>query len=99
MYNPEYDDRGKIFTKVISKVPVRVIIQTSMQLIRGNIHVKPEERLSDELNLEEEFLPVTNAVIYNLEGQILYEANFISINRTQIIWVLPSTEPLESLPK
>jgi hypothetical protein len=99
MYNPEYDDRGKIFTKVISKVPVRVIIQTSMQLIRGNIHVKPEERLSDELNLEEEFLPVTNAVIYSLEGQILYEANFISINRTQIIWVLPSTEPLESLPK
>ena len=99
MYNPEYDDRGKIFTKVISKVPVRVIIQTSMQLIRGNIHVKPEERLSDELNLEEEFLPVTNAVIYRLEGQILYEANFISINRTQIIWVLPSTEPLESLPK
>ncbi len=99
MYNPEYDERGKIFTKVVSKVAVSVVIQTTGQLIHGKIHVKPEERLSDELNLDEMFLPVTNAIIYNLEGQILYEANFLSINRSQIIWVLPAAEQLEPMPK
>ena len=99
MYNPDYDERGKIFTKVVSKIPVSVIIQTTGQLIHGKIHVKPEERLSDELNLDERFLPVTNAIIYNLDGQILYEANFLSINRSQIIWILPAAELLEPMPK
>ena len=99
MYNPEQDERGKIFTKVINKVPVSVIIQTSVQLIHGKIHVKPEERFSDELNSQENFLPVTNATIYSQEGQILYEANFMSINRSQIIWILPATELIEPLPK
>ncbi len=96
MYNPDYDERGKIFTKVVSKIPVSVIIQTTGQLIHGKIHVKPEERLSDELNLDERFLPVTNAIIYNLDGQILYEANFLSINRSQIIWILPAAELLRA---
>jgi hypothetical protein len=99
MYNPEYDERGKIFTKVISKVPVDVIIQTTIQLIHGKIHVKPDERLSDVLNLEEQFIPVTNAVIYSVEGQISYETNFLSINRGQIIWILPATELIEPMPK
>ena len=99
MYEPEYDERGKIFTKVISKVPVNVIIQTTIQLIHGKIHIKREERLSDELNLEENFLPVTNAVIYSLEGQLLYEVNFLSINRAQIIWIIPVTELPEPQPK
>jgi hypothetical protein len=97
MYNPEYDERGKIFTRVVNKVPVSVIIQTTVQLIHGKVHIKPEERLSDELNLEENFLPVTNAVIYNLEGKILYQANFLSINRAQVIWILPITELLEPM--
>jgi hypothetical protein len=95
MDHPEYDERGKIFTKVINKVPVDVIIQTTAQLIYGKIHVKPDERLSDEINYDLEFLPVTNAIVYSLEGKIMYEANFISINRAQIVWVLPNTELLE----
>ncbi len=99
MYNPDYDERGKIFTKVVSKIPVSVIIQTTGQLIHGKIHVKPEERLSDELNLDERFLPVTDVTIYSLDGQILYEANFLSINRSQVIWILPAAEILEPIPK
>jgi hypothetical protein len=99
MKNPEYDERGKIFTKVINKVSVNVVIQTTTQLIHGKIHVRPEERLSDELNQEENFLPVTNVVIYRSEGQIMYETNFLSINRAQIIWILPTAELLEPHPK
>ena len=99
MYNPEYDERGKIFTKVVSKVAVNVIIQTTGQLIHGKIHVKPEERLSDELNLEEKFIAVTNGVIYSLEGQILYEVNFLSLNRSQIIWIFPASELIEPKPE
>ena len=99
MNNSEYDERGKIFTRVINKIPVNVVIQTTTQLIYGKIHVRPEERLSDELNREGNFLPVTNIVIYGSEGQILYEANFLLITRAQIIWILPTAELIEQLPK
>jgi hypothetical protein len=97
--NDSFDARGKIFTKVISKMAVGVIIQTTKQIIHGNIHVMPEERLSDELNREGNYLPVTNAIVYNNEGKVLYEGNFLSINRTQIIWIIPVSELLEVGPK
>jgi hypothetical protein len=99
MNNPDFEERGKIFTRVVNKVPVNVIIQTTAQLIHGKIHVMPEERLSDELNREEKFLPVTNAVIYSLDGEVLYEANFLSINRNQITWIIPAADLLKPLPK
>ena len=99
MENSEYDERGKIFTRVVTKVSVNVVIQTTSQLIHGKIHVRPEERLSDELNKEGNFLAITNVVIYGSEGQIMYETDFLSINRAQIIWILPTADLIESLPK
>ncbi len=99
MENLEYDERGKIFTKVVNKVAVNVMIQTTTQLIHGMIHIKPDDRLSDVLNGEYSFLPLTDATIYSVEGRILYEANFLAINRSQIIWILPNAELTESQPK
>ncbi len=96
MYDPVFDDRGKIFSKVVSKEPLAVIIQTTKSLIRGSIHLHPEQRLSDELNLDEGFLPITSAVVYDQEGKILYESNFLSVSRSQIIWVLPCDDLRES---
>jgi len=95
----EFDERGKIFTKVVNKIPVDVIIQTTAQLIHGKVHIRPDGRISDELNLDDIFLPLTDAIIYSLEGHIIYKANFMSINRAQIIWILPAVELEEPMPK
>ena len=88
----EYDDNGKFFTDVISKTPVPVIVQTVTHRILGNIHVGQDRRLKDELDLAEKFIAITEAVIYSPDNQILYQANFLAVQRGEIVWVMPVGE-------
>jgi hypothetical protein len=87
-----FDDKGKIFTRVITKRPFPVIIQTTRQVIRGTIHVRPSERVIDEINNSEKFIAVTAAVVSDLDGNLLYESSFITLNRDQIVWLIPLDE-------
>jgi len=88
----EFDDNGKFYTDIISKTPVHVIIQTSSHRIHGNIHVSQNRRLKDELDLPETFIAITEAVICKPDGQALYHANFLAVQRNEIIWVIPDGE-------
>jgi hypothetical protein len=92
----EYDDKGKFFTDVISKTPVPVMIQTVTHRIVGNIHVSQDRRLKDELDLAEKFVAVTQAVIYSSGNQILYQANFLAVQRAEIVWVMPMGDMIDT---
>lgn len=87
-----YDDKGKFFTHVISKEAVPVIMQTTTNRIRGNIYVRPGERIKDQINQEETFLAVTDAVLYDLAGQELYRGDFLLVNREYLVWLLPEDQ-------
>jgi hypothetical protein len=87
-----FDEKGKFFTPVINKHPVSVIIQTINHRITGNIHIRPEDRIKDELDRDEGFLAVTDAVIQDTEGKEIASSQFVSVNRQQIVWVLPVEE-------
>jgi hypothetical protein len=89
----EFDEKGKIYTEVISKDVVLSHIQTMTHRIRGGVHVRKGERLSDEINKSDPFLAVTRAEIYNPEGEILYTRDFLLINREYIVWLMPIEEP------
>ncbi len=89
----EFDEKGKYFTDIIQKVAVPATIQTVLHRIEGSIHVRPDQRIKDELDLSEPFLAVTGAVIYAAEGGILIEADFVSVRREHIVWVVPRDEP------
>ena len=91
----EYDEKGKFFTNVVTKIPVRATIQTTMQLIRGNVHVRKGERLKDELDRDETFLAVTDASVLDVNGKTLFEGSFLAVQRAQIIWVRPDQEEPE----
>jgi len=82
-----YDEKGKIFTDIVPKEPVKARIQTISHLIEGEIYIRPEYRLKDELDIDEPFLAVTNAIIYSAEGTPLFQTKFIAIRRDQVIWV------------
>jgi len=84
-----YDEKGKFFTDVILKEAVPVIIQTHTNRIRGNIYVRPGERIKDQINLEDMFLAVTDAILYDLTGEELYRSDFLLVNREQLIWLMP----------
>ncbi len=88
----QINERGKIFTQVINKKPVQVIIQTQNQKISGTIYLIPENRIIDELNSNGQFLAVTEATILSKDDVKLYESEFLSVNLDQIIWILPVEE-------
>jgi hypothetical protein len=91
----EFDEKGKYFTEVISKNVILSHIQTQTYHIRGYVHVRAGERLSDEVNSSNNFLAVTNAEIYNSEGEILYTNDFLVVNRAHIVWLMPIDEHQE----
>ena len=92
----DYNDSGKFFTEVIRKKPVRVIIQTTTQVIHGNVHIRPEARLKDEIDQDELSLAITDAVVYGNNGEVLYHSKFLAVNRRLIVWILPEEDLLES---
>jgi hypothetical protein len=85
----EFDEKGKIFTNVVSKRPVPVLIQISGQRIQGKLHVTPTERIMDGLNASEKFIAITDATIYGEDGDVLYQSPFLTLNREFIIWLIP----------
>lgn len=91
-----FDDKGKIYTQVITKSLIKVILQTAFHRIHGYMHVRIGERLKDELDTAVNFLAVTDAVVFDLTGNTqLFKTNFMAVNRNQIVWVIPEDD-LES---
>ncbi|MBK8783417.1 MAG: hypothetical protein IPO22_16795 [Anaerolineales bacterium] len=88
----EYDEKGKFYTDVITKLPVSCLIQTATHLMRGFIHVRQGERFKNELERDESFLAVTNVSILGAGDVVLFTAPFMAINRSQIVWVMPSED-------
>lgn len=91
----QYDEKGKIFTQVVSKHPIQVTIQTITSTIRGLVYVRPDARVKDELNSATErdhFLAVTDAVVYNHQNEEIFRSGFLVINVSHIVWVIPEEE-------
>ena len=85
----EYDDHGKIFTDIVSKIAIYATVQTTTHLMRGHIHVRRDQRIKDELDLDENFLALTDVSVLTADGQVAFQAPFIAVKRTHIVWVVP----------
>ncbi len=86
----EYDEKGKFYTDVVTKLPVAAVIQTTTHSVRGFIHIRQGERLKNELERDEMFLAVTSAVVHNTgDDKVLFNAPFMAVQRTQIVWIFP----------
>ena len=85
----EYDEKGKRFTDIVTKRAVHATVQTLTHLMRGQIHVRRDQRIKDELDLEGKFLAITDVSVMSADGQVLFQAPFLAIHRDHIVWVLP----------
>lgn len=85
----EYDEKGKYYTNVISKVAVPAIIQTTTHLVRGSVHIRQGDRFKDELENNERYVAVTDASIFDADGKMIYRVPFLAVQREQIVWVMP----------
>lgn len=87
-----YDERGKLVSDIVTKQSEPVIVHTLSNRIRGNVHLRPGIRMKDQMNNAELFLALTEATIYSVSGQPLYQTDFLLVNREQIVWILPESE-------
>ena len=85
----EYDEKGKIFTDIVSKIAIHATVQTTTHIMRGRIHVRKDQRIKDELDGNESFLALTDVSVLGSDGQTLFQAPFLALRRTHIIWVCP----------
>jgi hypothetical protein len=91
----EYDEKGKFYTDIITKLPVSAVIQTTNHLVRGFVHVRQGERLKNELEHDEIFLAVTEASVFGADDKVLFTASFMALRRSQIVWIMPVDEKSE----
>jgi len=85
----EYDEKGKIFTEIVSKVTIPATIPTTTHLLRGQVHVRRDQRIKDELDASENFLALTEVSVLGPDGQTLFQAPFLAVRRSHIVWVIP----------
>lgn len=88
-----YDEKGKFFTDFIAKTQVNVTIQTVIHRVRGRVYIRHGERFRDEINKEDVFIAVTDAEIFDANGQVLYVCDFLAVHRDQIVWMWPEEDP------
>jgi hypothetical protein len=84
-----YDEKGKVFTDVVTKVAIQATIQTTTHIMRGRLHIRKDQRIKDELDHNENFLALTDVSILGPDGQSLFQAPFVAVQRAQIVWVIP----------
>lgn len=87
-----YDAKGKFFTPVVAKDPVPVIIQTLLHRIEGILYIRPDDRVTDAINTDEQFIPLTDVEVVNTQGKKIFNTDFLLVNRDHIIWMFPVDE-------
>ena len=85
------DDKGKYYTQRVIKDMLPAFIRTAEQVIVGNIYMRPERRLKDELNEDAtKFLAITDVRVYDAgTEQLLYHSAIMMISYAHIIMVSP----------
>ena len=76
----------KVTSDHIDKTQVKVIIQTTRQLITGTIHVRMNLREKDDINFAEQFIAVTDVEFPGMHAPRLAS---IILNKNEIIWFAP----------
>lgn len=75
------------------KEKIAVIVLTTSYRVEGEMHVVPGGRLLDEINKEREFIPITNATIYDVTGEHpVVTLDFIAINKRLIVMLAPTAQ-------
>ena len=71
------------------KEKTKVIIFTSSYRITGEIALVKDARLTDYIKGEKSFIALTNSEVTDREGNSIFKASFLDINRDRIEIIAP----------
>ena len=87
------DEKGKLFTERVRKTRVEVRVLTLQGEVHGYVHLVHEQRVRDLLNNSaEQFLAVTDATIRAQGSLESHSIEFVALNKTHIVSVIPVGE-------
>lgn len=91
MMETRINDKGKYFTPRVNKQPIASLVRTNHHLVIGKVHIRPDERLKDELNnSRERFLAVTEARVYDTAGEkVLFESELLFVAYEHVVLITP----------
>lgn len=82
------DEKGKVFTPRMSKRTLPVTACIKNHIVQGTLHLKPDNRLKDEMNEAERFIALTNVQVMDAQGiNVLYETGALIVNKDDVAWI------------
>lgn len=89
MADPNTDEARAPFR--LAKETMPVVVRAGDQLIVGELHVMPNKRLKDELNITKDaYIALTDARVYGADGtRLLFAAAVVMVSMSQIVCVAP----------
>jgi hypothetical protein len=72
----------------------QVVIFTMHHRIEGELHLSSTQRLSDRMNQAKDFVPITSARVYSLDGRLLYDTDVVMVHRAHVIMMMERHETL-----
>ncbi len=85
------DEKGKYYTQRITKDTLLVLLRTADEIVAGSIHIRPEQRLKDELDANRSpFIALTGVAVYDQSGQTCcYQTDVLFVSISQIVTIAP----------
>ena len=78
---------------MVKKEPKRVVVYIDNYRIEGYMYLIPGARVVDEFNKSNQFIPLTDCVIYdNATSLEIDRVNFMVVNKNRITLVFPPEE-------
>lgn len=71
------------------KETVSVMVLVAGYRLEGQVHVSPGGRLTDEVNRETNFLPMTRVTVFTLAGQKVVALEFLTLNKNNVLFIAP----------
>jgi hypothetical protein len=72
------------------RIPVRAVVILSQYRVTGKVHLHPGQRLSDYVNGVKDFIPVTEARVYQLDGKTeINRMSLLEVNVRHVLLIYP----------
>ena len=72
-----------------SAAKTKIVVMMGNYRITGSIDIVPGARVTDFLMECKEFMAITDAVVWDLNGRKLITSSFMSVNRDRIELIMP----------